>query len=65
MTMKHPFIYLILACLVAGCEKLSEGVIREIPFPEHEAQIAPTVMLRPVTMMSPDSSIFTVMVLGF
>ena len=48
MNMKHPFIYLILACLVAGCGKLRDGVIRDIDFPEHEAQIAPSVILRPV-----------------
>ena len=48
MIMKHPIIYFVFVLVAVGCEKLSEGVIREIPFPEHEAQIAPTVMLRPV-----------------
>jgi len=42
------FVYFILLVIgIAGCGKLSEGVVREIEFPEHDPQIALTFMARP------------------
>ena len=41
----------VLGCAVlaslAGCEKLSEGVVREIQFPEHTPELAVTFLARP------------------
>lgn len=42
-----PFL-LALILGTTGCGKLSEGVVREIDFPEHVPQIAVTLMARPV-----------------
>ena len=46
--MKHPLFLLVLALGITGCDKLSEGVVRDIAFPEHDPQIAVTFMARPV-----------------
>lgn len=46
--MKHLLFLLVLALGFTGCGKLSEGVVRDIAFPEHDPQIAVTFMARPV-----------------
>jgi hypothetical protein len=46
--MKHLLLFLVLALGITGCGKLSEGVVRDIAFPEHDPQIAVTFMARPV-----------------
>jgi len=46
--MKHLLLLLVLALGITGCGKLSEGVVRDIAFPEHDPQIAVTFMARPV-----------------
>jgi len=46
--MKQLLFLLVLALGFTGCGKLSEGVVRDIAFPEHDPQIAVTFMARPV-----------------
>ena len=46
--MKQLLFLLALILGTTGCGKLSEGVVREIAFPEHVPQIAVTFMARPV-----------------
>ena len=46
--MKHLSFLLVLVLGITGCGKLSEGVVRDIDFPEHDPQIAVTFMARPV-----------------
>ena len=46
--MKHLLSLLVLALGISSCNKLSEGVVRDIAFPEHDPQIAVTFMARPV-----------------
>ena len=46
--MKQFLLLLVLALGFTGCGKLSEGVVRDIAFPEHDPQIAVTFMARPV-----------------
>ena len=46
--MKQLLFLMALILGTTGCDKLSEGVVREINFPEHEPQIAVTLMARPV-----------------
>lgn len=46
--MKHLLFLLVLALGFTSCGKLSEGVVRDIAFPEHDPQIAVTFMARPV-----------------
>ena len=42
--LKH-FLWLTCLMLMTGCEQWADGVIREISFPEHEPQLAATVVL--------------------
>jgi len=42
----HSIGFALLACTV-GCGKLSEGVVREIQFPEHDPELAVTFLARP------------------
>ena len=46
--MKHLLSLLVLALGISSCNKLSEGVVRDIAFPEHDPQIAVTFMARPI-----------------
>ena len=46
--MKQLLFLLALILGITGCDKLSDGVVREIAFPEHDPQIAVTFMARPV-----------------
>ena len=46
--MKQLLFLLALILGTTGCDKLSEGVVRDIAFPEHDPQIAVTFMARPV-----------------
>ena len=46
--MKQLLFLLALILGITGCDKLSEGVVRDIAFPEHDPQIAVTFMARPV-----------------
>ena len=46
--MKQLLFLLALILGTTGCDKLSEGVVRDIAFPEHDPQIALTFMARPV-----------------
>jgi len=46
--MKPFFFFFASAFALISCTKLSEGVVRDIPFPEHESRIAPTFMARPL-----------------
>ena len=46
--MKQLLFLLVLALGFTSCGKLSEGVVRDIAFPEHDPQIAVTFMARPV-----------------
>lgn len=46
--MKQLLFLLALILGTTGCDKLSEGVVRDIDFPEHDPQIAVTFMARPI-----------------
>lgn len=46
--MKQFLFLLALILGTTGCDKLSEGVVRDIAFPEHDPQIAVTFMARPI-----------------
>jgi hypothetical protein len=46
--MKQLLFLLAVILGTTGCDKLSEGVVRDIAFPEHDPQIAVTFMARPI-----------------